>query len=79
MLQIFKIPVEWYRDLSQLLQFMVVHSVTVLMTMINYSYVPNLIYIYIYIYILKNRKKETLLSLQACFVIAHSSGDFKIP
>ena len=35
------------------------------------------IYIYIYIYIyLKIGKKNTLLSLQACFVIAHLSGDF---
>ena len=34
------------------------------------------IYIYIYIYILGNREKNTLSSRQACFVIAHSSGDF---
>ena len=31
--------------------------------------------VYIYIYI-GNRKKTTLSSRQACFVIAHSSGDF---
>ena len=35
------------------------------------------IYIYIYTYIEKRKKKETILSsLQACFVITHSSGDF---
>ena len=33
-------------------------------------------WVYIYIYInIRNRKKTTLLSRQACFVIAHSSGD----
>ena len=32
---------------------------------------------YIYTYIEKRKKKETILSsLQACFVITHSSGDF---
>ena len=35
------------------------------------------IYIYIlYIYISKIKKKNTLSSRQACFVISHSSGDF---
>ena len=33
--------------------------------------------IYIYIYInIGSRKKTTLSSRQACFVISHSSGDF---
>ena len=33
----------------------------------------------IYMYInIENRKKTTLSSRQACFVITHSSGDFKI-
>ena len=36
------------------------------------------IYIYIYIHILRKgkKKKNILSSLQACFVITHSSGDF---
>ena len=35
------------------------------------------IYIYIYIYInIGSRKKTTLSSRQACFMISHSSGDF---
>ena len=37
------------------------------------------IYIYIYIYInIGNRKKTTLSSRQACFMIAHFSGDLMI-
>ena len=35
------------------------------------------IYIYVYICCDRGKKTETILSsLQACFVIAHSSGDF---
>ena len=42
-----------------------------------YIYTYIYIYIYIYTYIEKRKKKETILSsLQACFVITHSSGDF---
>ena len=43
----------------------------------THKYIYIYIYIYIYTYIEKRKKKETILSsLQACFVITHSSGDF---
>ena len=37
-----------------------------------------IIYIYIFYINIGNRKKTTLSSRQACFVIAHSSGDLMI-
>ena len=36
----------------------------------------NIIYIYIIIINIGSRKKTTLSSRQACFMISHSSGDF---